>query len=134
MSSFKCSLSGPNISHLFFADDSLLFSNVTDIDFFTIRQILDDYAEASGQVINFEKSTVCLSKTMRHVDGRHCSNIIGVKLVRCHERYLGLPSISSRNKWQLFRDIKDRVWAKIKGWRSKTLLVGGKKILFRAMV
>ncbi|KAK3199817.1 hypothetical protein Dsin_023232 [Dipteronia sinensis] len=40
--------------------DSLLFSIATDRECATIRKILDDYSVASGQVINFVKSTMCV--------------------------------------------------------------------------
>lgn len=45
---FKCSRTGPVISHLFFADDSLLFSRATISDCVMIRHILDVYMRASG--------------------------------------------------------------------------------------
>ncbi|KAK3189001.1 hypothetical protein Dsin_028562 [Dipteronia sinensis] len=72
--------------------------------------------------------------TIPWAEGIQLANIIVVRLVKCHERYLGLPSFSGKNKLKLFEDIKDRVWAKIKGWRSKLLLIGGKEILFKAVV
>ncbi|KAK2652883.1 hypothetical protein Ddye_012739 [Dipteronia dyeriana] len=59
---------------------------------------------------------------------------MGVRLVKCHERYLGLPSLNCNSKRQLFNVIKDRVWAKIKEWRSKILSIGGKEILSKTVV
>ncbi|KAK2642451.1 hypothetical protein Ddye_024214 [Dipteronia dyeriana] len=134
LSGFQCSQSGPWISHLFFADDSLLFSKATDRECYTIRHILETYAAALGQTINYEKSVMCFSRAVNWSEGDRLASLIGVRHVRCHERYLGLPIFNCRNKKQLFNGIKDRVWSKIKGWKSKTLSVAEKEILIKAII
>ncbi|KAK3230420.1 hypothetical protein Dsin_002301 [Dipteronia sinensis] len=134
LSGFKCSRSGPSISHLFFADDSLFFSKATRKDCLVLKRILDDYASASGQVVNFNKSALCVSNSVSSTVATELANVIGVNLVPCHERYLGLPSFAGRNKKVLFTSIKDQIWDKIKGWRDKLLSVGGKEILVKAVV
>ena len=45
----------------FFADDSLIFSRVSSAEINSIVEILQVYAKASGQCINFEKSSVYFS-------------------------------------------------------------------------
>ncbi|KAK3199000.1 hypothetical protein Dsin_022415 [Dipteronia sinensis] len=134
LNGFNYIRNGLNISHLFFTDDSLFFSKATDSDCATIRRILDVYVTASGQAINFDKSIVFVSRSIPLREGIRLASIIGVWLVRCHKRYLGLPSLNCRNKRQLFNVIKDRVLAKIKGWRSKILSIGGKEIFLKAVV
>lgn len=52
---------GPTLSHLFFADDSLLFLKVTEENCIAIERILTSYCQASGQVVNFEKSSIYFS-------------------------------------------------------------------------
>ncbi|CAL2227339.1 unnamed protein product [Prunus armeniaca] len=46
---------GPALSHLFFADDSLMFLKATENNCQVIVRILDSYCTASGQLVNFEK-------------------------------------------------------------------------------
>ena len=48
----------PKISHLLFADDSLLFCQALKKETQEVLEILKLYAEASGQCINMEKSSV----------------------------------------------------------------------------
>ena len=48
----------PKISHLLFADDSLLFCQASKKETQEVLEILKLYAEASGQCINMEKSSV----------------------------------------------------------------------------
>lgn len=51
----------PQITHLFFADDSLLFFKAEISEAQTVQEVLNSYARMSGQVINFNKSLLCYS-------------------------------------------------------------------------
>lgn len=45
----------PIVSHLLFADDNFLFFRANENEALVIRRILDEYASASGQLINLQK-------------------------------------------------------------------------------
>ena len=49
---------GPRVSHLFFANDSLIFCRATATDCVTLQNILNKYEGASGQKINGDKTAV----------------------------------------------------------------------------
>ncbi|KAL5808282.1 hypothetical protein ACOSQ3_028973 [Xanthoceras sorbifolium] len=51
----------PSISHLLFADDSLIFAKASSDECKCIKQLLEVYKEDSGQSINFEKSALTFS-------------------------------------------------------------------------
>ncbi|KAK3188491.1 hypothetical protein Dsin_028052 [Dipteronia sinensis] len=87
-----------------------------------------------GQVINYNKSVMCFSKNILWAEGDRLASFVGVRLVKCHERYLSLPSLDCRNKRHLFNGIKDRIWAKIKGWKGMVLSIGGKEVLLKAVI
>ncbi|KAK2652654.1 hypothetical protein Ddye_012510 [Dipteronia dyeriana] len=53
ISDFKCSKRAPIISHLFFADDSLLFTKDDDKNCLEIRKVLETYSITSGQLVNY---------------------------------------------------------------------------------
>ncbi|KAK3211146.1 hypothetical protein Dsin_015852 [Dipteronia sinensis] len=105
----------PVITHLFFADDNLIFTKADEKNCVAIREILAVYGRASGQVINFNKSAMCISPSFSVLDGRTLASRVGIKLVECHEKYLGLPCFTGISKWKIFANIVDRVWGKIKG-------------------
>ncbi|KAK3226044.1 hypothetical protein Dsin_005906 [Dipteronia sinensis] len=112
---FKCSSTGPIISHLLFADDSLLFAEAAPSNCVSIRRILDFYAKASGQEVNYTKSAMCVSPSLKSQASAHLTAIVGVREAECHEKYLGLPCFTGRHKQKVFTDISKRVWDKIKG-------------------
>ncbi|KAK3225818.1 hypothetical protein Dsin_005680 [Dipteronia sinensis] len=134
ISEFNCSSAGPTVSHLFFTNDNLVFVKALEAECGTARKLLDDYLTASGPVINFNKLESCISKLVDRAVGALLADVIGVNLVECHERYLGLPSFASRNKKKLFAFIMDRVWEKVKWWKNKLFNVGGTEILLKEVV
>jgi hypothetical protein len=58
----KISHGAPSISHLLFADDSLILVRANNEDAAKLQSILDLYVECSGQVINKDKSVIMFSK------------------------------------------------------------------------
>lgn len=61
---FSSGAQGPRVDHLFFTEDSLLFCKEKIDNLETLRKILDTYAAASGQVVNFQKSAINFSRNV----------------------------------------------------------------------
>lgn len=69
---------GLSASHLFFADDAVIFCRADEVEVQEVMTVLQCYAEASGQVINREKSslffgTKCARKKRKNI--ALCTNI-----------------------------------------------------------
>lgn len=58
ISGISLSNHGPRFNHLFFADDSMLFSKATKEDAYGIIKVLNTYTKASGQRANLSKSAI----------------------------------------------------------------------------
>ena len=101
--------SAPRISHLLFANDSLLFCQASQEEVQCVTDILQLYADSSGQCINFEKSSIYFSSNTDGDRRDFIKNILGVKEVNRFESYLGLPTLIGRSKYQAFSFLKDRV-------------------------
>ena len=125
---------GPKISHIFFADDSLLFCRAQISDIRAIQGILDQYEKASGQRINKEKTTLFFSKVVPLATKNDIKNLFGVPEIKEYEKYLGLPAVVGRNRSASLNFIKERVWGKIQGWKEKLLSQAGKEVLLKAVV
>ncbi|KAL5759906.1 hypothetical protein ACOSQ2_018744 [Xanthoceras sorbifolium] len=86
----------------------MIFTRASRAKCENLKLILGCYSRALGQLINFEKSVMCYSKQVSPPEGRDLASVLGVQLVDCHERYLGLPSFVGHNKSGLFRSIINR--------------------------
>lgn len=62
------------------------------------------------------------------------SQCLGVKEVEKHDKYLGLPTLIGRSKWQVFAGIVERVGQKLKEWKEKSLSQAGKEVLLKAVI
>ena len=130
------SLSGnsPRLTHIFFADDSLLFCRSTIQECQKILEILDTYGRCLGQQINRNKITIFFSKSTNEDTRDHIKLALGVEEIKQYEKYLGLPSLVGKNKKASFNYIKERVQRKIQGWKEKLLSQAGREILIKAVV
>ena len=54
----------PKVTNLLFVDDSLLFFRAIQTEMEVVNEILQTYAQASGQNINLEKSSVYFSSNI----------------------------------------------------------------------
>ena len=97
---------GPKLTHLLFADDSLLFCKATDVECGKVMQILSTYEEASGQKINKNKTAVCFSKPTKEDTRESIKGILGVQETNHYDKYLGLPSLLGRGKMRALTILK----------------------------
>ncbi|XP_060959406.1 uncharacterized protein LOC133030622 [Cannabis sativa] len=130
----KLTRHAPSISHLLFADDSLLFCEATNSSSIAINKVLDIYHEASGQLLNTAKSVMSFSPNTSQSAQNFFHQTLGMPISDCHERYLGLPAFSERDKKEMFSDVKERIWQKLHAWNEKLFSVGGKEVLLKAVV
>ena len=112
--------SGPRITHLFFADNSLLFCRARRTDLEVIQDILAVYKQASGQQINRDKTMLFFSKAAAE-EKEEILYFLGVSEIKEYKKYLGLPAVVGKNKKASLNYIKERVWSKLQGWKEKLL-------------
>ena len=121
------------MSHLFFADNSLLFCKASEQECRKMIEILELYEAASGQKVNAEKSSVIFSHNTPEESRRMVMDILGPMQDTRHGKYLGLPSIIGRSKTEVFAEVKEKVGRKLAGWKEKLLSIGGKEILIKVV-
>ncbi|XP_031094434.1 uncharacterized protein LOC115998904 [Ipomoea triloba] len=123
----------PSVSHLFFADDSLLFFRATDSEVHEIKSCLDLYSSASGQLVNYDKSSITFSANTEQNMCRHVASVLGVRQSVDFGRYLGLPSFIGRNKTAVFRYVEQRMRDRINSWQKQFLNKAGKEVLLKSV-
>ncbi|KAL0423118.1 UNVERIFIED_CONTAM: putative mitochondrial protein [Sesamum radiatum] len=124
----------PKVSHLLFADDTLIFCQATKEAMRCIRGILEKYERASGQLINLDKSSIFFSNNTTHEDRMEMATLLGVRIDSMPAKYLGLPYFFGRNKEELFSYVRTRVWQRVSGWKEKMLSQAGNEILIKSIV
>ncbi|KAL5827063.1 hypothetical protein ACOSQ4_018860 [Xanthoceras sorbifolium] len=129
----RCSRGSPLISHLFFADDSIVFCRASVQNCKKLKQIPQTYEKASDQQINLQKSNITFSPNVEGVQRASIPNWLDLTNAQAHDKYLGLPTMVGKNKRKTFCNIKERVWRKIRGWKGNIFSMGGKEVLIKAV-
>ncbi|XP_021631810.1 uncharacterized protein LOC110629204 [Manihot esculenta] len=123
---------GPSISHLLFADDSILFTQATMEQANIIRSILHNYSRASGQSVNLAKSTIIFSPNTSPILKQQICSSLNIHNLEVNDRFLGLPAHFYRSKTQTFGYLRERIEKTCAGWKEKLLSKGGKEVLIKA--
>lgn len=122
---------GLKISHLQYADDTIIFCN-QDLDSLkNIRKVLILFQLASGLQVNFHKSSLfCLNEPQNWL--QQAARVLLCKPGSLPFTYLGLPigGISSRIK--LWEPIIAKMVKKLASWKGSLLSIGGRLTLIKA--
>lgn len=134
ISGIKLKPSCPTLSHLFFADDAILFLKANKEECGHILEILEIYNSASGQLVNFNKSGVCFSSNTSSDLKQELCNTIGMPQLSRTVKYLGLPAFLGRSKVEAYNFLLERTLLKLQGWKQKQLTQAGKEVMIKHVV
>ncbi|XP_062152071.1 uncharacterized protein LOC133860496 [Alnus glutinosa] len=102
------SFRGTKISHLFFADDSLLFCRANLMEWSSVQDLLHMYELASGQKLNSEKTSIFFSRNTPRPLNSHIASLVGSATMNSYHKYLVLLALVGRSKTQTFVGIQDQ--------------------------
>ncbi|XP_057426498.1 uncharacterized protein LOC130719921 [Lotus japonicus] len=131
---FRFNTLSPPLTHLFFADDSLLFAEANVTEATNIIQVLNLYNGASGQRINVTKSGLIFGKNTVNRTKRDIASLLHMPIWEHPGQYLGLPAIWGRSKCNSLAWVKEKVREKIEGWKETLLNQAGKEVLIKAII
>lgn len=124
----------PGISHLLFADDSLLFFKANVEQATVVKEALNLYERCTSQLLSPAKCSMLF--------GKHCSDqtqpgiksLLDVQQNSFEDKYLGLPTPEGRMKADRFQSIKERFFKRLIDWAEKHLPMGGKEVLIKSVI
>ena len=108
----------PTVTHLLFADDSIIYCKASEQESREVLSILQKYEEASGQKINTDKSSMFFSRNTKEEKREEMKDILGSMQDTQPKKYLVLASMIGRSKKQVLNEIKERVGKNLMGWKE----------------
>jgi hypothetical protein len=125
---------GTQLSHLFFADDVLLFGKATSTQARVIDEVLNNFRDISGLKISLEKSKFCTSLGVT----RHTREIVA-RCTQIHatdrfEKYMGFKMFYGQVRKQDFAEVYDRVNTKLASWKSRLLKKPSRVVLANSVL
>ncbi|RLN03687.1 hypothetical protein C2845_PM13G08440 [Panicum miliaceum] len=123
----------PGISHLLFADDTLLFFKANTEQAHVVKEILDTYERCTGQLINPAKCSIMFNAKGQLEVQQQVKQILGVELSTFEAKYLGLPAPSGRMKKNRFQPLKEKLGKRLKDYTEKNMSAGAKEVLIKVV-
>lgn len=117
---------GPTISHLFFANDLLLFCEANKEQATMINSILGSFCHFLGQKVNQSKSQVYFSPNTPDVLAREICGEVGFVRMGGLGLCLGMPLFHKRVLVDTFEFIVSNVRNKLNRWDAKKLSMVGR--------
>lgn len=130
---FAAAKNGPRISHIFFADDSLICCRAKKGDCLELLRNLTVYKHASGQEVNNDKSRLMFSRNTSEADKIMMRHVLGICRSMENDCYLGLPLMFGRSKAKQLRSIKEKLWSRINNWNDRLLSHAGRAVMIQAV-
>lgn len=100
---------GPQLSHICFADDLILFAEASIPQIHIIRKVLEEFCVASGQKVSLDKSKIFFSGNVHRDLRKSISDASGIKSTTDLGKYLGMPVLQKRVNKDTFGGVVERV-------------------------
>lgn len=120
-----------SITHLQYADDTLIFCDARLESLINIKKMLIIFQLASGLQVNFHKSSLIginTSKEWLHMAAKSLLCKIG----NIPFTYLGLPIGGNSSSIQLWEPIIAKMTQRLATWKGKLLSIGGRTTLIKS--
>jgi hypothetical protein len=123
----------PGISHLLFADDTLLFFKANEEQAVRVKEVLDIYASETGQLINPSKCSILFSHSCSAVAQHAVREVLQVEEHVFDEKYLGLPTPLGRMHKGRFENIQTRLIKRLMEWGDSLLAQSAREVLIKSI-
>lgn len=124
----QLSRGGLHLSHLFFADDLVLFGTATTDQATIMEQVIRDFCSMLGQKVSMSKSRLFVFGNVPASAALSLSQLMGIEVAKNLENYLGMPLLHYRVRKSTFSFLVDKVGRKL--WDEKLSFYRGQLRLY----
>ncbi|KAL0446258.1 UNVERIFIED_CONTAM: putative mitochondrial protein [Sesamum latifolium] len=124
----------PRVSHLLFADDTLIFCQASREGLKEVHRLLGLFAKVSGLHMNLQKSAMVFSRNVDTSLMGSLAAVLGVQIVAKHDKYLGLPTSIGKSKREIGESVKERIWGKLNNWTVRKLSQAERAVLIKTVI
>uniref|UniRef100_A0A803Q6R3 Reverse transcriptase domain-containing protein n=1 Tax=Cannabis sativa TaxID=3483 RepID=A0A803Q6R3_CANSA len=134
LSGIKIGKDSQPISHLFYADDVIFFCRANMEESEHLKTCFETYERWSGQQINRRKSGIVFSPKVKEDEKELVHGILNIQQLDRKEKYLGNPFFYSAKKREDFNFLKEKILARLEGWKAKQLSTAGRHTLISSVL
>lgn len=120
--------------HLFYADDILIFMEVSRRNGRNIKRLLKDYGKVSGQIYSPSKSSIFYSPRTSTAMVNYIKRCTAISTGSLPFKYLGVPIFLGTPKVQYLAPIADSVINIFSRWHGNTLSLAGRCCLISSVI
>lgn len=124
---------GLTLSHLQFADDTLVFCKASLEEVQVVKKLLEDFEEISGLKINFHKTSLC-GVGVPEDNLQIFADTMGCQMHKLPIKYLGMPLGANPKRKSTWKPILDRFKSKLASWKRRYLSIGGRIVLIKSVL
>lgn len=121
---------GLMISHILYADDTLVFCNAEATQVGYLRCVLLSFEAVSGLKVNLGKSEMIPIGAVEDIGA--LAQILGRRLASLPSVYLGLPLGSFFKSKSAWDSVVERFEKKLTGWKRQDMTKGGRATLIKS--
>jgi hypothetical protein len=123
----------PGISHLLFADDTLLFFKAKQEQAHKVKEVLEKYANSTGQLINPSKCSIMFGASCPGEVREEVKAILQVVQESFETKYLGLPTPEGRMNKGKFQSLQAKLAKSLVEWDDTHKSQAAKETLIKAV-
>lgn len=133
ISGVRVASNGPTVSHLQFADDTVIFCDANEEEVRNAKAIIWCFEAMSGLKVNFFKSGV-IGVGVEENRVMPLADIMGCRVSSLPVSYLGMPFSVGYSSKALRNPVVERVEHRLTGWKAEYLSIGGRITLIQIVL
>ncbi|XP_060200867.1 uncharacterized protein LOC132629156 [Lycium barbarum] len=122
------------LNHLAYADDTIIFASAHPHSLQRIMEVLNQYEQISGQLINKEKSSFYMYSKVGNDLIQLVEDNTGFQKRQFPFTYLGCPIFHTRKKKEFYVELIKKIKERLHSWKGKLLSFGGKAVLIKSVL